>query len=272
MPLPNGLGARRYASYRPTRHGDVALAVTNEDEATHKAQNITASGNTEILVAPSATKNIIIKGLSYSNVDSTVITVSLRAGVDGPEKFKFNLAVSGGSIDLNLIGRYWRLPLGKSLVAVLSAAGDVLVNIQYESEDEPGEESVILTDTIAIAEESSRTVGGTLADTQTFAEALVDTVVVAKTETVTLAEATAKTVSDVLADSQSFAEAPSKTVSDVLADAQSFAEGISSTDVSSVLADNMTIAESVANKHTLSISDAQTIVDSNILITYTPGP
>ncbi len=172
MPLPNGLGARRYASYRPTRHGDVALAVTNEDEATHKAQNITASGNTEILVAPSATENIVVKGLSYSNVDSTVITVSLRAGVDGPEKFKFNLAVSGGSIDLNLIGRYWRLPIGKSLVAVLSAAGNVWVNIQYEAESEPGEESAILTDSMSISENIEASRGLDLSDSQSIAESI----------------------------------------------------------------------------------------------------
>jgi len=235
MPLPNGLGARRYASYRPTRHGDVALAVTNEDEATHKAQNITESGNTEILVAPSATENIVVKGLSYSNVDSSVITVSLRAGVDGPEKFKFNLAVSGGSIDLNLIGRYWRLPLGKSLVAVLSAAGDVLVNVQYESEDEPGEESVILTDTISITEATAKTVSDVLADTQTFAEAL------------------AKDVATPLSDEITFAEAQTRTG-----------------DRTEDLSDSVPIAETVANQTTLSLSDAQTIAAS-IEITYIPG-
>ena len=235
MPLPNGLGARRYASYRPTRHGDVALAVTNEDEATHKAQNITASGNTEILVAPSATENIVVKGLSYSNVDSSVITVSLRAGVDGPEKFKFNLAVSGGSIDLNLIGRYWRLPLGKSLVAVLSAAGDVLVNVQYEAEGEPGQESVILTDTISIT------------------------------------EATAKTVSDVLVDAQTFAEALAKDVATPLSDEITFAEAQTRTgDRTEDLSDSVPIAETVANQTTLSLSDAQTIAAS-IEITYIPG-
>jgi len=208
MPLPNGLGARRYASYRPTRHGDVALAVTNEDEATHKAQNITASGNTEILVAPSATENIVVKGLSYSNVDSTVITVSLRAGVDGPEKFKFNLAVSGGSIDLNLIGRYWRLPIGKSLVAVLSAAGNVWVNIQYEAESEPGEESAILTDSMSISENIEASRGLDLSDSQSIAESISSKgIVSSKADNESLVENGVQTLVKSLTDTETITEA-----------------------------------------------------------------
>jgi len=208
MPLPNGLGARRYASYRPTRHGDVALAVTNEDEATHKAQNITESGNTEILVAPSATENIVVKGLSYSNVDSTVITVSLRAGVDGPEKFKFNLAVSGGSIDLNLIGRYWRLPIGKSLVAVLSAAGNVWVNIQYEAESEPGEESAILTDSMSISENIEASRGLDLSDSQSIAESISSKgIVSSKADNESLVENGVQTLVKSLTDTETITEA-----------------------------------------------------------------
>jgi len=208
MPLPNGLGARRYASYRPTRHGDVALAVTNEDEATHKAQNITKSGNTEILVAPSATENIVVKGLSYSNVDSTVITVSLRAGVDGPEKFKFNLAVSGGSIDLNLIGRYWRLPIGKSLVAVLSAAGNVWVNIQYEAESEPGEESAILTDSMSISENIEASRGLDLSDSQSIAESISSKgIVSSKADNESLVENGVQTLVKSLTDTETITEA-----------------------------------------------------------------
>jgi len=208
MPLPNGLGARRYASYRPTRHGDVALAVTNEDEATHKAQNITESGNTEILVAPSATENIVVKGLSYSNVDSSVITVSLRAGVDGPEKFKFNLAVSGGSIDLNLIGRYWRLPIGKSLVAVLSAAGNVWVNIQYEAESEPGEESAILTDSMSISENIEASRGLDLSDSQSIAESISSKgIVSSKADNESLVENGVQTLVKSLTDTETITEA-----------------------------------------------------------------
>ncbi len=236
MALPEGKGAREYGRFRETRHGDTAVAIVNDDEATPISVNVTKSGDTEIISSPGEDRNLVIKGFHFSNRDSTVITVLLKAGDDGVEKFEINLAVSGGNFDKNLVGRYWRLPLGKPLVVNLSADGDVLVSVEYEGEAEPGQEAITPSESVDISESLAVDIGLNVTDAITFAEGEI--------------------------------EAPGLNLADSIgiADEPVYMTG----DRSKALSDSLPIAGAVANQLTLSLSDAVSLAAS-IEITYTPG-
>ncbi len=171
MAMPRGLRAREYAKYRLTRNGEVAVAVTNEDEASIETLEVTDSGDTQILPTPGSTEYLLIKGFQFSN-DGSKVTVSLKAGSDGKKKFSTTLLANGGNFDKNLIGRYWRVPINKPLMVNLSGAGNVLVTIEYEGMHEPGIEAVDLSDSLVITEELQTSAGLAKGDAQTETEDL----------------------------------------------------------------------------------------------------
>ena len=226
MALPNSKGAREYGRFRETRHGKTAVAIVNDDEATPISVNVTESGDTEIISNPGASENLVIKGFHFSNRDSAAITVLLKAGDDGVEKFETNLAASGGTFDKNLVGRYWRLPLNKPLVINLSADGDVLVSVEYEGEAEPAQEAVTPSESVDIAEALTVDFGLNVTDAVTFADAEI--------------------------------EAPGLVLSDSLEITESL---LITGDRTEPLSETLSIAEAVANKLTLSLSDAQSIAE-----------
>ena len=226
MSLPRGLRAREYAKYRLTRNGEVAVGVTNEDEANIETLEVTASGDTLILPSPGSTEYLTIKGFHFSN-DGAKVTVGLRAGTGGKEKFSTTLIANGGNLDINLIGRYWRLPINKALYVVLSGAGTVLVTVEYEGMDEPGPESAELTDALVITESLKTDVGSALGDAQ-----------------VLNTDALAKESSHILADTQ------------VLTDS-----GIVYTESKVIaLGDAVGIAESVGNSTTTELAETDALV------------
>ena len=225
MSLPRGLRAREYAKYRLTRNGEVAVGVTNEDEANIETLEVTASGDTLILPSPGSTEYLTIKGFHFSN-DGAKVTVGLRAGTGGKEKFSTTLLANGGNLDINLIGRYWRLPINKALYVVLSGAGTVLVTVEYEGMDEPGPESAELTDALVITEALVSDVGLAVGDAQTETEDL------------------AKRASGVLADSQDLTDS-----------------GIVYTESKVIaLSDAVGIAESVGNQTTTELAETDALV------------
>jgi hypothetical protein len=227
MSLPNGLRTRQYGSYRATRHGETALGVTNEDEATIQTLLVTASGDTEILPTPGSTEYTIVKGFHFSN-NGSKITVSLKAGADGKEKFTTTLLANGGSFDVNLIGRYWRLPINKPLIVVLSGAGTVYVTVEYEGLEEPAQEAVELSDAIVLTEALVSDVGLTVGDAQVL----------------TNADALANEVSSVLTDAQTLTDSEIVyTESKVIA-----------------LSDAVPLTESVGNSTTTELSESDTLV------------
>jgi len=225
--LPKSLSTRQYSSYRQTRNGEVALAMTNEDEANVETLEVTASGDTQILPTPGATEYLVIKGFHFSN-DGAEVTVSLKAGDGGKEKFTTTLLANGGNFDKNLIGRYWRLPINKPLLVNLSGAGNVFVTVEYEGMDEPGPESVELTDSLVIT------------------EALVE-----KTE-----------FNDVLADAQVLSEALAKdVVKPALTDVITITESnVRTGDKYIALSDSMPITETVGNSTTTELSEADALI------------
>ena len=227
MILPKGLGARQYGSYRVTRNGEVALAMTNEDEANIETLEVTASGDTQILPTPGSTEYLIIKGFHFSN-DGAKVTVSLKAGDGGKEKFTTTLLANGGNFDKNLIGRYWRLPINKPLLVNLSGAGSVFVTIEYEGMDEPGPESVELTDSLVITE--------ALVEETGFNSALTDAQV--------LAAAVAKDV-------------VKPTLTDVISITES---NVRTGDRYLTLSDSMPITETVGNSTTTELSEADALI------------
>lgn len=236
MALPTSKGAREYGRFRPTRHGEIAVAVTNEDEAEPLTLEVTASGDTELIPSPGVGENIIVKGFHFSNEGATKIVASLKAGTGGKKKFSACLAANGGSFDKNLVGRYWRLPLNTALVANLGAAGTVHFTVETEAGVEPAQEAATLTDSLAISESITK-----------------------------------KAVELVISDAITFAEGEIEAPALNLADSLSIAESLLITgDRSKALADVLPIAEAVANALTLSLSDAQSLAAS-IEITYTPG-
>jgi hypothetical protein len=228
MILPKGLGARQYGSYRITRNGEVALATTNEDEANIETLEVTASGDTQILPTPGVTEYLVIKGFHFSN-DGAKVTVSLKAGAGGKEKFTTTLLANGGNFDKNLIGRYWRLPINKPLLVNLSGAGNVFVTVEYEGMDEPGPESVELTDSLVIT------------------EALVE-----KTE-----------FNDALADAQALSAAVAKdVVKPALTDSMaSITESnVRTGDRYIALGDSMPVTENLGNSTTTKLSEADALI------------
>jgi len=237
MSLTKSRGAREYSKFRETRHGRTSVAVTNEDEATIETLNVLSSGDTQIVPAPGETGNLTVKGFHFSNRDSSAITVCLKAGTGGKELFSTYLAANGGSFDKNLVGRYWRLPLNKNLVVSLSASGDVLVTVEYETTGEPAQEAVTLTETLALAEEIAN----------------ID-------------------VSKAIVDSMPIAESLGNLITLGLSDELGIAdeEVIMTGDRSKALDDTIGITESLANVTTLSLSDSITFAEG-LAIEYTPG-
>jgi hypothetical protein len=227
MAMPHGLKAREYAKYRLTRNGEVAVGVTNEDEANIETLEVTASGDTLILPSPGSTEYLTIKGFHFSN-DGAKVTVGLRAGTGGKEKFSTTLIANGGNFDKNLIGRYWRLPINKALYVVLSGAGTVLVTVEYEGMEEPGPESAELTDALVITEALATDVSSVLGDAQVL----------------TNADALAIEASHVLADAQALTDS-----------------GIVYTESKVIaLGDAVGIAESVGNQTTTELAESDTLV------------
>lgn len=237
MALPKGIGAREYGKFREVGHGEVAVGFVDEGEAKVETLNVTASGDTEILVAPGATENLVIKGFHFSNNNSSKVTVSLKAGSGGQERFSTVLAANGGNFDKNLIGRNWELPLNTALIVKLSGASDVYVSIEYIGGAEPGEEGVNLTDSLVIAEAiTKKEVSGVLADSQV------------------LSAAVAKSPKKSLSDTMDIVEASVRTGDRFIA-----------------LSDNQPITESVGNQTTTKLSEAESMtIAEQIEVTLIP--
>jgi len=177
--LPKSLSTRQYSSYRQGKNGEVALATINESEANIETLEVTASGDTQILPTPGATDYLTIKGFHFSNDGAAKVTVSLKAGAGAKEKFSTVLAANGGNLDINLIGRYWKLPINKPLLVNLSGAGNVLVTVEYEGMDEPGPESLELTDALVMTEAlvEKTEFNSAVTDAQVLSEAVAKDVV-----------------------------------------------------------------------------------------------
>ena len=268
--LSNARGAREYAKFRPTRHGLTAVAYTNEDEATIETLEVLTSGNKQIIPAQGETSNLVIKGFHFSNADSSTNIVSLRAGGSGKKLFTTMLAASGGNLDKNLVGRYWRLPLNKSLVVNTSGAGDVWVTIEYEVDSEPAEEAVTPTDALVITEGITKFVVTKAAvDSQSIAEAITGkAIVVALSDVLPIAESLANATTLSLSDAVIIVESEIEgTGVSGLADAITFAESLV-TAVNKGLVDSESIAEAVANKPTLGVNDSIEFDESQITIVH----
>jgi hypothetical protein len=168
MTLPKGKGAREYSKFRETRNGLTAVGVTNEDEAIPVSKIVNNSGDTELIASPGADNYIVVKGFHFTNSDSSVNTVHLKAGTSGKNLFSTTLAANGGNFDVNLLGRYWRLPINKALVINLESAGKIGVTIEYELELEPGQETVSLTDSFSLAEAVANLATLSLSDSESI--------------------------------------------------------------------------------------------------------
>jgi len=252
MALPRSLGAREYGKFRPTRHGEVAVGVTNEDEADPITLNVTASGDTEIIPTPGAGENIVVKGFHFSNAGASKITVSLKAGSGGQEKFSTCLVADGGSFDKNLIGRYWRLPLNKSLVVVLSGAGDVLVTIETEGGTEPAQEAATLTDALVITEALATETGKQVTDAQSITVALTKKAAGAgKSEALPIAEQLANVTTLTLSDTLSIAESEIEEAGvGGLADSIAIVESLDTIEVGKNFSESVGINEAEVIVHT----------------------
>lgn len=92
--------------------------------------NATASGDTTVLANANASLSIIITNVWVSNRGSSNITVSLREGTAGTERWKGMLAADGGGYTTSFHPQ-WKLAAGTALVVNLSAGGNVDVNVQF---------------------------------------------------------------------------------------------------------------------------------------------
>jgi hypothetical protein len=236
MSMPRGKCAREWGKYRESRNGQVGVATVEESQADIETLNVTASGNTEILPAPGSTEKLVIKGFHFSNDNSSKVTVSLRAGTTGKDRFSTVLAANGGNFDKNLIGRNWELPINTPLIVNLDGASDVFVTVEYEGGAEPGQEGVNLSDSLSIAEAPAKEVATPLADSQTLSASV--------------ANSPAKPLSDTI----DFAESNTRTGDRVIA-----------------LSDSEPIVESVGNQTTASLAEADSLdIAEQIEVTLIP--
>lgn len=238
MTLPKGKGAREYSKFRETRNGLTAVGVTNEDEAIPVSKIVNNSGDTELIASPGATNYIVVKGFHFTNSDSSVNTVHLKAGTGGQNLFSTTLAANGGNFDVNLLGRYWRLPINKALVINLESIGEIGVTIEYELAVEPAQEAVTTTDSITFAESIAKDATTPLGDSQSITEGISATEVTTEKE-------------DSLA----------------IEDEEIYITG----NRTEALADPLAIMEAVANSATLSLSDSENISINLDSVTLTPG-
>jgi len=168
MALKSGLGSRQWASYREGRQeNESAQAVVQENRVYPISEAVTASGET-VLIAGVADEAIVVTGLHFSKYGGSAVNVSLRSGTGADDKFFAHLKEDGDNITRTLQGG-WKLPIGTSLIANLSAAGNIYVEVETETEF-IGEQENALADSITFAESEMEIVGKKITDAITFAE------------------------------------------------------------------------------------------------------
>jgi hypothetical protein len=170
MTLPNGRGSREYGKFAETLRGETAVAVMNLDESIVETFNITDSGDTEILASPGEEKSRRIMGIQISNADSSSVTVSLKAGSDGDTLFTHSLAAKG-NVDINLVGRHWKLTVNQPLYVNLDGSGNVYVTIQYVGAL-AAQEVETLSDSLTIAEQLANTITLSLSESENISESI----------------------------------------------------------------------------------------------------
>jgi hypothetical protein len=170
MTLPNGRGSREYGKFAETLRGETAVAVMNLDESIVETFNITDSGDTEILASPGEEKSRRIMGIQISNADSSPVTVSLKAGSDGDTLFTHSLAAKG-NVDINLVGRHWKLTVNQPLYVNLDGSGNVYVTIQYVGAL-AAQEVETLSDSLTIAEQLANTITLSLSESENISESI----------------------------------------------------------------------------------------------------
>jgi len=172
VPEGIGLGALRYGSYRERRQGEYVQAVANEAEIQVITQNITASGNTEILAAPSATseQGIRVRGFQLSKAGGSAVAISLRQGTTGDLVFTTHLENDGDFAHRDF-PHVWELESEKALNVYASGSCDIHVTIEYEY-FESRTETLELSDTMSVAEALTTEPTVVLTDSQSISESL----------------------------------------------------------------------------------------------------
>jgi hypothetical protein len=91
--------------------------------------NCTASGETVLLSSAGANTSYYINKVTIHNADSSNVTVSLLNGSGGTVIWKGELASEGGAVGISFGVRGWKLSANTQLVANLSGAGNVDINV-----------------------------------------------------------------------------------------------------------------------------------------------
>jgi hypothetical protein len=93
-------------------------------------ENVTASGDTELIAAPSAGQSIYVTQLYMSNGGTAKIDAAVREGAAGTIRWRGALAADGGGVQTEF-NPPMVLPAATALTANLCAAGDVDFNVQF---------------------------------------------------------------------------------------------------------------------------------------------
>ena len=83
-----------------------------------------------MVAAPGAGQSIYLTNVFLSNDGSAKVAVAMTEGAAGTARMRASLAADGGGVDRDF-NPPWKLPANTALVANLSAAGDVEVNVHY---------------------------------------------------------------------------------------------------------------------------------------------
>jgi len=242
MSLPEGKGTREWASFREGREVNTSVcAITNETRSYPHCHTVTASGET-VLIAGRADVALVVTGFHFSKYGGSQVNVSLRAGSGKEDLFLCCLKTDGENLHRDLQGG-WKLPVNTSLIANLSGAGNIYIEVET-ADDTVGEEAKDLTDTISIAE--------ALVPVTEYHAALTDSQAIAD-------NASAAPVSEFVrtaADAQTIAD------SDIIITGDRF----------KTLGDSVALTDSVGNHTDTALSEADSLtIAATVQVTLIPG-
>jgi hypothetical protein len=112
-----------------TKVGAFSIRASTAAPETPDWTNCTASGETVLLSSAGANTSYYINKVTIHNADSSNVTVSLLNGSAGTVIWKGELASEGGAVGISFGVRGWKLSANTQLVANLSGAGNVDINV-----------------------------------------------------------------------------------------------------------------------------------------------
>jgi hypothetical protein len=249
-PTRIGLGALEYGKFREVRKGESVVGVANEAEIFAITRNITASGATEVISAPTDEEGIRVRGFQMSKAGGSAVNISLKQD-DGDNCYTVRLENDGDFISRDF-SHVWALETHKALQAVASGACNVYLTVEYEHTPSR-REGLKLTDSVDITEALAKDfVRPNLADTSgTITEEVEKGLVLPQADS-------AGAISESTEYESAFVRAETETVALDDSDVAMGVE-IAVTDSSGAIAEDLEAQRSISFGDTISMNESLTV-------------